>query len=162
MALSLAYRDMGGNPGGFELGVPNPPACAGLREADSAPFSGIRGNMAALARKYPTRRRDLDPIHFNRNIMHLTERRKVGSKDPMMEEVTIGRRGSITLPAKMRKQYGLQERDKLIVEEIDQGLLLRPAVSMPIELYSEERITEFNWDAPAIGKMLDDLNSDKP
>ena len=79
-----------------------------------------------------------------------------------MEEITIGRRGAITLPAKMRKQYGLQERDKLIVEETEQGLLLRPAVSMPIELYSEERIAEFNRDDKAIGKMLDELNADKP
>lgn len=78
-----------------------------------------------------------------------------------MEEVTIGRRGSITLPAKIRKQYGLQERDKLIVEETAQGLLLRPAISMPIELYSEERIAEFTQDDEAIGEMLDDLNSDK-
>jgi AbrB family looped-hinge helix DNA binding protein len=80
----------------------------------------------------------------------------------MMEEVTIGRRGSITLPAKIRKQYGLQERDKLIVEETDQGLLLRPAVSMPIELYSEERIAEFTRDDKAIGEMLNDLDADKP
>lgn len=79
----------------------------------------------------------------------------------MMEEVTIGRRGSITLPAKMRKQYGLRERDKLIVEETDQGLLLRPAVSMPIELYSEERIAEFTRDDKAIGEMLDKLDAEK-
>ena len=78
-----------------------------------------------------------------------------------MDEVTIGRRGSITLPAKMRKHYGLQERDKLIVEETDQGLLLRPAVSMPIELYSEERIAEFTRDDQAIGEMLDELEADR-
>jgi AbrB family looped-hinge helix DNA binding protein len=79
----------------------------------------------------------------------------------MMKEITLGRRGSITLPAKMRKQYGLQEGDKLIVEETDQGLLLRPAVSMPIELYSEERIAEFTRDDEAIGQMLDKLDADK-
>lgn len=79
----------------------------------------------------------------------------------MMEEVTIGRRGSITLPAKMRKQYGLQERDKLIVEATDHGILLRPAVSMPIELYSEERIAEFTRDDEAIGHILDKLDADK-
>lgn len=79
----------------------------------------------------------------------------------MMEEITIGRRGSNTLPAKMRKQYGLQERDKLIVEQTDQGLLLRPAVSMPIELYLEERIAEFTREDDAIGEMLDKLDADK-
>ena len=79
----------------------------------------------------------------------------------MMEEVTIGRRGSITLPAKIRKQYGLQEHDKLIVEATDHGILLRPAVSMAIELYSEERIAEFTRDDDAIGEMLDKLDADK-
>jgi len=75
----------------------------------------------------------------------------------MIEEVTIGRRGAITLPAKIRKHFGLEQDDKLIVEETDQGLLLRPAVSMPIELYSEERIEEFQQNETAIGEMLDEL-----
>ena len=91
----------------------------------------------------------------------MTEFRTFRYTDIMIEEITIGRRGSITLPAKMRKQYGLQERDKLIVEETDQGLLLRPAVSMPIELYSEKRIAEFTRDDEAIGQMLDKLDADK-
>ena len=75
----------------------------------------------------------------------------------MSAEVTIGRSGAITLPAKIRKHFGLEQDDKLIVEETDQGLLLRPAVSMPIELYSEERIEEFQQDETAIGEMLDEL-----
>lgn len=76
----------------------------------------------------------------------------------MLDEITIGRRGSITLPAKVRKRFGLVQNDKLIVEETDQGLLLRPAVSMPVEMYSEERISEFQQDEAAIGEMLDRLN----
>ena len=75
----------------------------------------------------------------------------------MTEEVTIGRRGGITLPSRLRKRFGLEHNDKLIVEETDQGLLLRPAVSMPIEVYSEERIAEFQQDEVQTGKMLDDL-----
>lgn len=76
----------------------------------------------------------------------------------MIEEITIGRRGAITLPAKMRKHFGLHQNDKLIVEETEQGLLLRPAVSMPIEMYSESRIAEFAEDEAEIGSMLDDLS----
>ena len=78
----------------------------------------------------------------------------------MKEEITIGRRGAVTLPAKLRKRYGLDQNDKLIVEETDQGILLRPAVSMPVEMYSEERIAEFQQDEKAIGEMLDDLKID--
>jgi hypothetical protein len=51
----------------------------------------------------------------------------------------------------------LEQNDRLIVEETEQGVLLRPAVSMPIELYSEERIASFQKDEAETGKMLDDL-----
>lgn len=87
----------------------------------------------------------------------MTEERKDGYTDNMLDEIVIGRRGTITLPAKLRKRFGLEQNDKLIVEETDQGLLLRPAVSMPVEMYSEERIAEFQSDETDTGKMLDDL-----
>jgi len=69
----------------------------------------------------------------------------------------LGRRGVMTLPAKVRKRYGLQESDELLVEETAAGILLRPVVSMPVELYTEERVREFERDDAAIGKMLDEL-----
>lgn len=75
-----------------------------------------------------------------------------------MEKVIIGQRGVLTLPSKLRKRYGLQESDELMVEETPQGLLLRPCVSMPIEFYSEERIAEFAEDEEALGKALNQLS----
>ena len=75
-----------------------------------------------------------------------------------MNKIIIGQRGVLTLPAKLRKRYGLQQNDELIVEETAQGLLLRPCVSMPIEFYSEERIAEFSEDDAAIGTALDQLS----
>jgi len=75
----------------------------------------------------------------------------------MIEEITIGRRGAVTIPAKFRKKFGLGQDDKLIIEESAQGLLLRPAVSIPIEIYSEERIAEFQADEAALGEKLDQL-----
>lgn len=74
-----------------------------------------------------------------------------------MKTITIGQRGVLTLPANLRKRYSLQENDELIVEETPQGLLLRPCVSMPVEIYSEDRIAEFNEDDAAIGKELDKM-----
>lgn len=75
-----------------------------------------------------------------------------------MKKITIGQRGVLTLPAKLRHSYGIKENDELIVEETAQGLLLRPCVSMPIEFYSEERIAEFTEDDAAIGDALDLLS----
>ena len=75
----------------------------------------------------------------------------------MESEITIGRRGSITLPAKIRKRFGLQQNDRLVIEETEQGLLLRPTISVPLELYTEERISDFQEDDRVVGQMSDDL-----
>ncbi len=72
----------------------------------------------------------------------------------MQSKVTINARGVITVPAKMRKAFGIKANDELIIESTEHGLLLRPAFSVPIEVYTEERISEFGSDENAIGKIL--------
>ena len=72
----------------------------------------------------------------------------------MQNKVTINDRGVITIPARMRDALGLKANDELIIEDTENGLLLRPAFSVPIELYSEARINEFARDEAAIGKLL--------
>jgi len=72
----------------------------------------------------------------------------------MTERVTINSRGVITIPAKLREAFGLKANDELILEAVDQGLLLRPSVSVPLEFYSEERIAEFTSDEQSLGKLL--------
>jgi AbrB family looped-hinge helix DNA binding protein len=72
----------------------------------------------------------------------------------MQSKVIINERGSLTIPAKMRKNFGIKANDELIIEDTEQGLLLRPAFSVPIEIYSEDRIKEFASDEEAIGRLL--------
>lgn len=61
-----------------------------------------------------------------------------------MSEVTkVGKRGTVVIPAPLRKRYGFEEGMELLVEETDEGLLLRPAVTLPIEMYSKERQAAF-------------------
>jgi AbrB family looped-hinge helix DNA binding protein len=62
----------------------------------------------------------------------------------MKATVTLTNRGVITLPAKLRKALGLQADDQLIAETTPEGLLLRPAVTLPLELYTPEREREFD------------------
>ena len=76
----------------------------------------------------------------------------------MSDRVIIGQRGVLSLPAKLRKRYGLQQNDVLMVEETAQGRLLRSCVSMPIKCYSEERIAEFIEDDTALGVALDQVS----
>ncbi len=77
----------------------------------------------------------------------------------MQNRITINNRGTITIPARMREAFGLKADDELIIEDTDAGLLLRPSVAVPIELYSDDRIAEFNREDDAIADLLD---LDKP
>ena len=60
-----------------------------------------------------------------------------------METGKIGKRGVFTIPALLRKRFGLADGSLVIAEEREDGILLRPAVATPIEAYSDERTAEF-------------------
>lgn len=62
----------------------------------------------------------------------------------MRTSLTINRRGVITLPVKLRKALGLKPDDQLIAETTPDGLLLRPAITLPVEVYTPERVREFD------------------
>lgn len=62
----------------------------------------------------------------------------------MRATVTITNRGVVTLPAKLRQALGLEADDQLIAEITPEGLLLRPAVTLPLEVYTPEREREFD------------------
>lgn len=62
----------------------------------------------------------------------------------MTNEITkIGKRGTVVIPAALRKQMHLQEGDLVIAENHGDGILLKPAIAMAIEKYTPERQAEF-------------------
>jgi len=72
----------------------------------------------------------------------------------MKATLTITSRGVVTLPAKLRAALGLKPDDHLIAETTPEGLLLRPAVTLPVEVYSEKRIGEFDEAEADLDKVL--------
>ena len=58
--------------------------------------------------------------------------------------VTVTSRGVITLPVRLRRALGLRADDQLIAEMTPEGLLLRPAVTIPVEIYTAQREQEFD------------------
>ena len=58
----------------------------------------------------------------------------------MKATVTINSRGVVTLPAKLRRAAGIRPYDQMIVETTPKGLLLRRAVTLPIEIYTAARL----------------------
>ena len=72
----------------------------------------------------------------------------------MKTTLTVTSRGVVTLPAKLRKALGIKADDQLIAEATPEGLLLRPAVTLPIEIYSDKRIAEFDAEEAELAKVL--------
>jgi AbrB family looped-hinge helix DNA binding protein len=59
-----------------------------------------------------------------------------------MEAAKVGKRGAIIVPAKLRKRFGIEEGSIVTAEEKDDGILIRPAVIVPVERYTSERKAE--------------------
>jgi AbrB family looped-hinge helix DNA binding protein len=59
------------------------------------------------------------------------------------ETSRIGKRGTFVIPARLRRRFGLSEGSTVIAEETEDGILLRPAVTLPVESSSSERRAEF-------------------
>lgn len=61
----------------------------------------------------------------------------------MTKVININDRGTLTLPKEMRRRLGVSRNAQVVAEETDEGILLRPGVTFPVELYSDERLAEF-------------------
>lgn len=72
----------------------------------------------------------------------------------MKTMLTMSSRGVITLPVKLRNAVGLSPEDQLIAEATPEGILLRPAVTLPVEIYSEQRVREFDAAEAELAKIL--------
>jgi AbrB family looped-hinge helix DNA binding protein len=60
-----------------------------------------------------------------------------------MDSARVGKRGTIVVPAKLRKRFGLDEGSFVTAEAREDGILLRLAAIVPIEKYSPQRKAEF-------------------
>jgi len=59
------------------------------------------------------------------------------------ETSKVGKRGTVVIPARLRRRFGIEEGSLIIAEERGDGILIRPAVALPVEIYTDERIAEF-------------------
>lgn len=59
----------------------------------------------------------------------------------MMDACKVGKRGTVAIPAQLRRRYGIDEGSLVITEAHDDGVLIRPAFS--VEIYTDERKAEF-------------------
>jgi AbrB family looped-hinge helix DNA binding protein len=61
----------------------------------------------------------------------------------MSEVIAINGRGTMTLPKKLRERLGVKAGGQVVAEETEDGVLLRLGITLPVEIYSEKRLAEF-------------------
>jgi AbrB family looped-hinge helix DNA binding protein len=61
----------------------------------------------------------------------------------MQKPIRAGKRGAVIIPADLRRRYGIEEGSLVVTEPREEGVLIRPAAAVPIEVYSLERKAEF-------------------
>jgi AbrB family looped-hinge helix DNA binding protein len=61
----------------------------------------------------------------------------------MAETSRVGKRGAVVIPSALRRRFGIEEGSLVLAEERPDGILIRPAVALPLESYTPERRAEF-------------------
>ena len=59
------------------------------------------------------------------------------------EPSRVGKRGTVVIPAALRRRYGIEEGTLVVAEPREGGVLIRPAVVLPLEVYTPERKAQF-------------------
>ena len=68
--------------------------------------------------------------------------------------IQLNPRGTLTLPKTLRKAIGLEKGGMLLAESTPEGILLRPGMTFPVEIYSAERVAEFDAADDALRRHL--------
>jgi bifunctional DNA-binding transcriptional regulator/antitoxin component of YhaV-PrlF toxin-antitoxin module len=61
----------------------------------------------------------------------------------MTKVISIDERGTLNLPEGLRDRLGITTTGQVVVKETPEGLLLRPGLIVPVEVFSAERLAEF-------------------
>ena len=61
----------------------------------------------------------------------------------MTKVININERGTLTLPKELRRRIGLAGGGQVVAEETSEGILIRGGATFPVEIYTGERVAEF-------------------
>lgn len=62
----------------------------------------------------------------------------------MRQTLIVSHRGQLTLPANLRKRFGIKNGGAIILEERNNELVLKPAMVLEVEMYTDDQVLE--WD----------------
>ena len=85
----------------------------------------------------------------------------------MGEAARVGKRGAVVIPARIRRQFGIAEGTTVLVDAGADGVVIRPAVTVPLEVYSPQRRAQFlleSWlepeDYPKLREQVREMGID--
>ena len=61
----------------------------------------------------------------------------------MSATLVVSSRGQITLPATVRKRYGIRAGDVMILEDREEEIVLKPGIVVEVQRYSDAQIAEW-------------------
>ncbi|MFH0730568.1 MAG: AbrB/MazE/SpoVT family DNA-binding domain-containing protein [Pseudomonadota bacterium] len=62
----------------------------------------------------------------------------------MKQTLIVSNRGQLTLPANLRKRFGIKDGGAVILEERGNEIVLKPAMVLEIEMYTDAQVSA--WD----------------
>jgi AbrB family looped-hinge helix DNA binding protein len=62
----------------------------------------------------------------------------------------VGKRGTVVIPAALRKQFGIEEGSLVLAEAHEDGVLIRPAIAVPTDEYRRRFLEQVNRDYAAL------------
>jgi AbrB family looped-hinge helix DNA binding protein len=60
----------------------------------------------------------------------------------MAEVSKVGKRGTVVIPAELRRRFGIEEGSLVIAEAREGGVLIRPAIALPSDEYRRQFLAE--------------------
>ena len=76
-------------------------------------------------------------------ISHACDKKTRGDIAEAGRPSRVGKRGSVVIPAALRRRYGIEEGSFVVAEPCEGGVLIRPALVLPVEVYTPERKAQF-------------------
>lgn len=64
----------------------------------------------------------------------------------MQHTLIVSSRGQLTLPANLRKRFGIRNGGAVILEDRDTEMVIKPATVLEIEMYSDSQIAAWDED----------------
>lgn len=62
----------------------------------------------------------------------------------MKQTIIVSNRGQLTLPASLRRRFGIKDGGAIILEERGNELVLKPAMVLEVEMYTDAQVSA--WD----------------